>query len=148
MPKYPIPSSPKRLFKGILNTAPIIFTTIFITLILGVIGFGLWLRSDNFLEKPKNIEHIVVDNKITISWDVDEFASQGYTIYHNESKEEILVEQPKSNNRVSYTFEGLDLTKEYTFYIYANEVRSNNSDSAVVLYFGSKTAEYKYTPGE
>lgn len=126
----------------------IIWTTVFAAFILSIIAFGLWLRSGNKLEKPQNISHTISGNSIIISWDVEKYASEGYTIYHNNSKEEITVEQPETGERVSYTFEGLDTTKEYIFYIYANQVTNTTNESAIIIYYGSKVAEYKYTPGE
>lgn len=125
----------------------IIWTVLFIASILLVIGFGLWLRSENYLKKPKNIEHSVTGNEITISWDVEKYASEGYTIYYDDEKNKVTVEQPESADRVSYTF-NLDPSKEYTFYIYANQVTNNNNESAVIIYYGSEVAEYIYTPGE
>lgn len=131
----------------------IVFTVLFIGFILSVIILGLYFRSGNYLDKPDNIKHEVIDGSFTISWDIDKNASAGYIIYYETSglttkDESIIVELPLDSERASYTFNDIDLTKEYTFYIQASQVTSNTNESAIIIYYASDVAEYKYTPGE
>lgn len=130
----------------------IIWTVVTFTILIGFVLFGLWMREGNYLDKPQNIKHTKVDNALVIEWDKVENANAGYSVYYEElsgTKSEIKQVDQTNTEKVTLIIEGLDLSKTYTFYIYANEVSTQNAYvEKTVLYYQSETTEYIYTPGE
>lgn len=130
----------------------IIWTVVIFTIIIASVLFGLWLRKANYLEKPTNIKHTIVDKNIVLEWDSVKGATKGYSIYYIDdtgNKSEIIMVPESQTEKVTYIYESLDITKSYTFYIYANEVTTENTYvELTILLYQSETAEYKYTPGE
>ena len=128
----------------------IIWNVAFFSFIASVVIFGLILRSKNVLTKPSNISHAIVENEIHLSWDRVPDAESGYTIYYIDERgiesEHIEVSQVSiEQERVVYIY-NLDTQKEYTFYIYANDVTTGVAEEILYKYYRSEVAEYKYTP--
>lgn len=128
----------------------IIWNIAFFSFIASVVIFGLILRSKNVLAKPSNISHAIVEKEIHISWDRVPDAENGYTIYYIDERgvecehtevSQVSVEQ----DRVTHIYK-LNPEKEYTFYIYANDVTTGVSEEMLYKYYRSEVAEYKYTP--
>ena len=130
----------------------IIWTTLFFCFIGACVLLGLFFRTDNYLDDPTNISYqITEEGKFELSWDKIRSASFGYYVYYQEGEEkkEIYVLQPleEKETRV-YCIIDIDITKEYTFYIYADDVTKGEQEDFVVIYRGSNHIEFKYTPNE
>ena len=130
----------------------IIWTVLFFGFIASCVLLGLFFRTDNYLEDPTNISwQITQEESFELSWDKVRSASFGYYVYYyeGEEKKEKYVSQPLEENvtRVSCIID-IDITKEYTFYIYADDVTKGEQEDFVVIYRGSNHVEYKYTPSE
>lgn len=129
----------------------IIWTILFGVFIVSTVLLGLYFRTDNPLDAPKNIESKVVDNQIELSWDIDRKASFGYGVYYmletGKASDVIYVDQPiGEETRVKVILKELDPCEKYVIYIFAQDVTKGEGEDFIVIYKGSEHTKYEYNP--
>lgn len=124
-------------------------TTGLLILVVGIIT-GLFIKPLPKLDAVKNLSVEVVEGEIELTFDRNELASNGYTVYYSENvitdNEEdlpetfsILVEQPTSNI-VKVKIKVDDINKSYIFSVCCNHVEGS--------YNGSNYQEIIYSPNK
>lgn len=111
----------------------IVIVSLLVLAILAWFVISIWMRQETPLQRPTNLKYeIIEENKIKITWDEVEFATEGYFV--GMIDENGIRKGDYEVSECSYVFT-VDLTKRYTFYVNARKTD---------LLAESKTSEITY----